>query len=246
MAEKPEIIAPVEAPAAPAEPAKPAEASNPEKPVEKSVEEIIEEAAPTPEPKKPKTVGLDKYLDERKEKKALQDRVKELETQIEKGATPVELSDDIAALADEFDVNKEFLGRLTKVLEARSEAKAEETIAPIKKKDRDALIDNAFNTYYAAALDAAPEFKDIANAEVIKALSLLPSNSKKTFANLLEETYGKATTGKRSIDNTKPGGGNEPEPLDFARARKDNAYFAEVMANPALKKEYNARMIKST
>jgi len=84
-----------------------------------------------------------------------------------------------------------------------------------------------------------PEYENLVNREVIKVLSLDPKNANKTFAQLIEETYGKAITGKRTIETTKPGGGKEPTEIDFDKALKDTEYFKEIMSNPTLKKKYN-------
>ena len=93
-------------------------------------------------------------------------------------------------------------------------------------------------------MERAPEFKAIANPEVIKSLAILPQNAKKTLSQILEETYGNAITGKRTIETTSPGGGKEPEPLDIKRAEKDIEYFKEVMADPKKKAQYNEAMLK--
>lgn len=215
-----------------------------EKPAQQTAGEIIEAANPTE--KKPETVGLDKFLDLKNENKDLKKAIKDLEKRVDQGATTVELSDDIAAIGDEFDVDKTFLAKLTKAIRSQVESAADEKIKPLQKKERDDLIDKAFTKHYTEAIETIPEYKDIANPEVIKALSLLPANSKKTFVEIIEETYGKVNaSGRRTIETTRPGGGKEPQPLDVARARKDTEYFKEVMADPKLKAEYNAIMLKT-
>jgi hypothetical protein len=79
--------------------------------------------------------------------------------------------------------------------------------------------------------------------EVIKTLSLDPKNSNKTISQLIEETYGNALPGKRSIEQNKPGGSKESGEIDFDRAKKDGSYFKEIMADPGLKKKYNDNLI---
>ncbi len=50
-------------------------------------------------------------------------------------------------------------------------------------------IDESFTKYYNLALDRLPEYKPIVDPEVIKRLSLDPSNKDKTFSQLIIETY---------------------------------------------------------
>ena len=50
--------------------------------------------------------------------------------------------------------------------------------------------------------------------------------------------------GKRTIETTQPGGGNDPEPLNIQRAEKDIEYFKQVMADPKKKAQYNEAMLK--
>jgi len=58
---------------------------------------------------------------------------------------------------------------------------------------------------------------------------------------ILEEAYGNAITGKRTIETTKPGGGKEPTEVDYHRAQTDSEYFKQIMDSPNLKKKYNEK-----
>lgn len=104
-----------------------------------------------------------------------------------------------------------------------------------KRAERDAKLAAGLNK----ALEAAPEFKDIANADVIKQMALNPANKDKTFVQLLEEAYGNALGGRRTIETTTPRGGAKDTKVDIDRARKDSEYRREVLANPDLRKQYN-------
>jgi hypothetical protein len=84
-----------------------------------------------------------------------------------------------------------------------------------------------------------PEYKNIANKDVIKSLSLDPKNANKTFAKILEDSYGHLITGKKTLEKTTVRGGNSDSPIDFNKAAKDMEYYKEIMANPELKKKYN-------
>lgn len=234
-------------------------AENPEKPEEKPEEEAPEktpaeiaaesgegegegegESKPTP-----KVVPESAFLKEKEGRKKAEKDLAALKKSIEDGASPTEVSGDIDAIAEKFGVDKEFLNSFAKTIRKDALKEVEDTMtskqkAEQKKKD----IDAAFEKHFKIAMDKMPEFSEIVNPEVIKTLSLQPGNANKTFSQIIEETYGKSLTGKRTIEPTKPGGGKDAAPLDFDKARKDSEYFKEVMGNPALKKEYNAEMLK--
>lgn len=191
------------------------------------------------EPKEKPTVGLDKFLELKKENKELSKALKAIEKKLEEGVTEEEISDDIDDLAEEFNVDKKFLSKLEKSIESRMESKLESKLKPITEEKNAEKIDKVFKQHYEKAIAEMPEYTNIVNPEVIKQLSLNPANSKKTFQQLIEETYGNALGGKRTIESSIPRGGKEPTEVDFDRASKDSEYFKEIMANPTLKAKYN-------
>jgi len=209
----------------------------------------MEQIAETVVPEAKETIGLDKFLELKKDNKELRKSLRDLESKITEGATKQEVSTDIEEISKEFpDVNKQFLNKLSSTIRAQAEkdadAKMEAKLKPLEQQEKAKKIDDAFTTHFSLAMGQMPEFKDIVNPAVIKTLSLNPANANKTFSQIIEETYGNALTGKRTIESTIPGGGKEAETLDFNKARKDTAYWETVMANPTLKAEYNARMLK--
>ena len=219
------------------------------------------EVAPEAEPEKPigdiidaeqkaskKKDLSDRYVEEKRKRKALEKQLKELAERKENGESADEVSDDIDALAREHNIDTGFLNKLVKSIEQKAEKSLEERIdaklEPLTKKEREAKINEVFTKACADVIEKMPEFKDIANADVIKTLATNPANSKKTLSQILEETYGNAITGKRTIETTKPGGGKEPTEIDYDRAQKDTEYFKEIMANPGLKKKYNEKALE--
>lgn len=231
--------------------------TTPETTVEKTVSEIINDTVPAS--KKPEdseeageTVPISTFVKVKKDAKKFEKLYNDLKNRAESGESPEDISDDLDELASEFNVEPKFVKKLANILKGQAEKKVGESMAPIieqnkKLTDREKakLIDDAFNTAFASAMETMPEYAEVADKEAIKALSLLPANANKTFAQLIEQTYGKAISGKKTIDSTTPGGGKDPEPIDYARAKQDTEYFKEIMADPALKKEYNANMLKS-
>jgi hypothetical protein len=216
-------------------------------PVEAPKEETVGEALAVPETPTPKedTVSLSKYMKEKKARQELEAQLQALQEQPNRTASQV--SADLKDLADEHNVDITFLERLTATLEARSEARAEAKLKPILEKEKQAQIDAKFTAAFDRAMESMPEYDGIVNKSVIKTLSLDPSNANKTFAQIIEEAYGSVVGGKRTIEQrTVPRGGNTSGALDYERAKSDNNYFKEVMADPVLKKQYNDRLFQES
>lgn len=104
---------------------------------------------------------------------------------------------------------------------------------------RMADLNAVFHQNFNATLDKHPEYKDIANVEVIRQMAFNPANANKTYRQLLDEAYGNAVTGRRTIETTTPRGGAKDGALDMKRAQTDSAYRHEVLADPVLRKQYN-------
>lgn len=186
------------------------------------------------------------FLGEKKARKAAEKELKALKESIEQGATRSEVSDDIDTLSEEFGVDKSFLKKFAQTIEAKTKKSIEEvTTAKLTAKESAEKFEQAFNTTWEKSLERAPEFATIANKEIIKQLALLPQNAKKTLTQIIEDTYSNVLPGKRTIETTTPGGGKDPEPLDFNRAKTDTEYFKTIMADPEMKKKYNHQMLYS-
>ncbi len=222
--------------------------SKPEAKAEAETEVTVSEALET-EQKPAETVGLDKFLEEKKGRKAAERELRELKEAQAKATTSEErqeLSDDVESFLAEYpDVDPKFIKTLLGIAESKASKKAEDAIKPLTEKERAEAIDRKFKTHFDKVIESMPEYKGVVNPEVIKSLSLLPQNSKKTFSQIIEETYANATSGKRTLETTTARGGNEPENIDMARARSDEKYFDEIMSNPTLKKQYNDQMLGS-
>jgi len=200
-------------------------------------EEIIEDLGN-------ETVPLSAHLEMKRTVKELKKTVRELQQKATQGGvSDEEISEDLEAFAEEYpDVDPTFIQKLAKTLKKELKKESQVTQKPISEAERQNNIDNAFKVHFAKALDIAPEFKEVADAEVIKSLSLLPKNQNKTFVQIIEDTYGKFVVGKRTMDTTTPRGGHEPESVDMEKASTDEKYLDMVLASPKLKKEYNEKM----
>jgi hypothetical protein len=207
--------------------------------VETKTEETVGEVL-NPEKKEPKLVPEAVLLEYKNANKELKRDLKELKTLIESGASKKEVSTDLKAIAEEHNVDLDFLEKLTLALEARADEKVSSKLKPLEEKERLSKINEVFEASYAKAIEKMPEYKDIASKEVIKSLSLDPANQNKTWTQIIEGAYGHLIQGKKTFESSAPSGlkGDDQE-VDFDKARKDPNYFTEVMANPTLKEKYN-------
>lgn len=146
-----------------------------------------------------------------------------------------ELEEKLAALEKEKEADPE-VDNVQKDPDVKELA---EKLAKIEQKELQQKRDAALQAGLDKALGDYPEFKDVANANVIKQMALNPANKDKTFKDLLEEAYGNAIGGKRTVETTTPRGGAANTKVDVERAQKDAEYRKEVFANPELKKQYN-------
>lgn len=193
------------------------EQAAPEAPAEPTVAELHADAEPSEKPAKPDSVPLSKFVAEKQKRKALQ---KELD------ALRADLEDDPEVEEDE--------------IEERPDVKAlADKLDKIEKDERRKQLNAAFEKSLHDALENSPEYKDIANVEVIRQMAFNPQNKDKTYHQLLEEAYGNALSGRRTIETTTPRGGAKDSKVDIDRARTDTAYRREVLADPELKRQYN-------
>ena len=192
---------------------------------------------------KPRMVDEHVFVAEKKARKELEKKVRELEA---RQAPASEYSSVADAIANEFDVDPAFTNKILSAAEENALKRFEETTnAKEAQKASMEKFDKAISSEFNRVIGNAPEFATIANMEIIKSLALIPSNHDKTVEQLIEDTYGNAVTGRRTVETTKPGGGKDPEPLDYDRATKDIEYFNKVMADPKLKDQYNEKMLRS-
>jgi hypothetical protein len=207
--------------------------------VEAVKEETVGEVL-NPEKKEPKLVPEAVLLEYKNANKELKRDLKELKTLIESGATKKVVSTDIKAIAEEHNVDIDFLEKLASALEARADEKVSSKMKPLEEKERLSKINEVFEASYAKALEKMPEYKDIANKEVIKSLSLDPANQNKTWTQIIEGAYGHLIQGRKTFESSAPSGSKgDDQEVDFDKARKDSNYFNEVMASPTLKAKYN-------
>jgi len=175
-----------------------------------------------PEKKKATEVPIARLNKEIEKRKSLENELAELKRVLDG-------DDSVEDVDDEPEVKK--LAQKLEQIEER-EARAQEREARAK-------LEATFQEHLNKALDKSPEYKGIVNVEVIKSLAFNPANTNKTYSQLLEEAYGNALTGRRTVETTTPRGGAKDTQLDRRRAETDTEYRREVLADPTLRKQYN-------
>lgn len=212
------------------------------------VKETIGQAMASKEKEDSKTVPEAAFLEMKRTNKELTKELKDLKKLIETDAPKDEISENIDEIAKEYDIKPEFLKKLAKSIRKDAEkdidARVDARVKPLEGKDRADKIEKVFTTHFDKAMEDMPEYKGIVNRGVIKTLSLDPDNQNKTFSQLIEETYGNAIGGKRTLETTTHRGGKTIDKVDFERAGKDQKYYNEVMADPTAKKEYNEGLVE--
>ncbi len=210
-----------------------------EQPKEETIGEVLKE-----ESKKDDSVPLATFLEMKNSNKELQKQMNELKESIEKGASKKEVTQSMKDLAEQHGVDIDLLSDIVSTVrtqvESEVEGKVNEKLKPLQDKERAAQVDAIFQTQFARSMERLPELKDIVQPQVIKSLSQIPANQNKTFTQLIEETYGHLVQGRRSLDegSTRAGRDDSME-VDMVKAKKDPAYFKEVMSDPNLKAKYN-------
>lgn len=219
--------------------------------IETKVEETVEtlgnilQDTPKEEPKK-ETVGLDKFLDIKKQNKELKQKLERLEKSIEDGDSDDSVSEDIESIAEEFNIDKGFLKKLEKTILAKRDKELDEKLAdklrPIEQERKQKETQKVFDSVYNQTLERMPEYANVIDKDVIHSLAVLKENATLSLPQLIEKIYGKSVSGRKTIETTVPRGGKGPQEIDFALARKDMNYLNEILADPELKKKYNSNI----
>lgn len=194
---------------------------------------------PTPEPKA-ETVGLDKFLDIKKQNKELKREMDKLKSQIEDG---VDVSGDLESIADEYGVDKGFLKKLESSIRSEMnkelESQVSEKLKPLEQAQKAKESEKRFELMFNQTLERMPEYAHIVDKESVKLLAFQKDNATLSLPQLLEKMYGRSIGGRKTIETTTPRGGKDPQEIDYSLAKKDTTYFNEIMADPALKAKYN-------
>lgn len=190
-------------------------------------------------------------------KKALKEARKTIATlQRNNVELPADIQSEINRLSETSGSDKQFLSDFAKLAVKASKQGVE--IAPDTDEDTEDTptvpkptstkkadveqFNKVFEKHFTQTMAELPdEYEKVVDKDEIKALSLLPKNSSKTFKQLIEDQYAHKLSGKRTFETTTPRSDRSgTQTLDTKRAQTDPEYFKEVMADPTLRAEYNS------
>lgn len=215
---------------------------------EPTIAEVLKETPAETKEEAPTGIPEAAFLAEKKARKSAERELKTLRDSIKEGATPSEVSDSVAAIAAKYEIQPEFLTEFAGAIRKDVEQEVEERIGNrVKNMEQEKKADDynkAFDSHFEKVLDEMPEYKGIVNKDVIKSLSLNPANRNKTFAQIVENTYGNAIGGKRTLETTTPRGGELSGTVDIDKAQTDPAYFSQIAKSSELLKQYNDGLIE--
>lgn len=196
-----------------------------------------------PEPEKEQEEKDDKYLGQKKRAERAEEEARNLQAEIQRlrtnsatGDMPItEVNNELKKLSEEYNVDETFVAKLYSTVEksaiSKIKAEIEKDYTPkLMKIEQERRLEGAvkkFEDLYSKTLKEMPEYDGIVNKDVIKSLAFATSNGKKTLPQLLEETYGAAIQGRKSIESAhaskEPQAPNVVNPTsdDWDRIEKD-------------------------
>lgn len=210
-------------------------------------EETIESMNPAPAPKAPDSVPLSKYMEEKREKRELEQELATLKAQ--KGPSETV---DYEKLSKDYGGNPELLKMIFSEINKNKAAPVAETPkmddATAQKlqefedfKNRE-TFDKKFDELYGKALDIVPDYKDITSKETIKALAKLPENRNNTMSQIIENTYRHAVKGIKTIESATPAAGKKGETVPDMATMDDESWKA-TKSDPAALAKYNEHIL---
>lgn len=188
------------------------------------------------------TVGLSKYLDEKNKRKEAEAQALALQVELERlqsqGGTKEEMDDAVEQIAQKYtDVAPELLNDIVSAAERRIEQKYGSKLASIEAERQRETVDKKFNELYTRTLSEMPEYSGVVNPEVIKSLALNPANAKKTMQQIVEEAYGNAIVGRKTLESTSGATRRNAGEIDFSNMNDKD--WEAVESDPELKKKHS-------
>lgn len=162
-------------------------------------------------------------------------------------------SESLKALAEEYDVDADFVQKLGAVLTAEAEKKVKEKYEPFIQKQQQSEIEKkqneVFDSLYGKILKSNPEMEGIVNKDVIKALAFDKSNANKSVKQIINEVYGGAIE-KADLDSVSSfekgsvATRKETTTIDFNNLSKKD--FDRIESDPKLKEQYGEFLTSQT
>jgi hypothetical protein len=204
------------------------------------------------EKKQSDTVPLATYMSEKKQRQELQAKYDELQSNVEsnKTSTGEDMSaKDIEKIAEDMGIDAESAKKFANAIGSKTSADVEEmkqTLAQIQQKEESSRVEKVLNQFYKEALENSPEFKDVANKQVVMQLAQMTTNQGKTMTELLNETYGSVANKATSSMESSSSNAKASPKVDFSKLREMSAdEQSAVLKDPEQKKQYNDYLIKN-
>lgn len=199
---------------------------------------------------KHESVPLKKYMEEKRLSKENADKATALEAELAKVKSNMAsmsvpaINDEITRLATEHNADPELLAKLMSMAktvtakEIREELDAQyaPAITRIEQERNAEKAEKKFDTLYEKTLSEMGEYAGVVNKDVIKSLAFNPANAKKTLPQILEEAYGNAVQGRKSIESHTPGSRGADE-VDISNPTDHD--FDKINADPSLKAKWS-------
>jgi len=209
-------------------------------------EETLDTFVPKEEPKSEQIAKDQRKRAEKAEAQAeaLQMEIAKLKKSAMEGAKPIaELNDELKALASEFNVDETFVSKLVSTVRAATKSEIKEELEKdytpkFAKIDYDRQVEQAekkFEDLYSKSLSQMPEYGGLVNKDVIKTLAFNPANSKKTLPQIIEEIYGSAVKGRKSIESTHAS--RDPEKANIVNPKDED--WDKIENDPQTRKEWS-------
>lgn len=196
------------------------------------------------------SVPLRKYMDEKKARKEVETRAKELEAEIEalrnkpKGLEKTVY--DVKALSDKHGIDEEVLSDILNASYTMNSEKIrkelENELSPkLAKLDE---IENAnktndfnvkFESIIAETLNELPEYANIIDKNDLRDWVLSGKYSKLSMAQLVEQKYGKFVQGKKTLETSNPS--KEATQVDISNLTDED--WNRMNNDPELRKKYS-------
>lgn len=195
------------------------------------------------------TVPLKKYMETKRSAADAEERARVLETELAKVKSNLTsmsvpaVNDELTRLAQEHNADPELLAKLMgmakNVTAAEIKRELDQEYAPtlsrIEAERSQERAEKKFDDLYSKTLKDMGEYDGIVNKDVLKSLAFNPANAKKTLPQILEEAYGNAVSGRKSIESSHPGSRSAD---DVDLTNPNGADFDRINADPSLKAKW--------
>lgn len=196
------------------------------------------------------TVGLDKFLTEKNARKQAEERAQiesDKASQLEREIAQLrsnsvamnvgQVNEELVAMAERYDADPQLLSELYTSLEKKLDSKLAPKIQAMEEERRRENGEKKFAEIFDKTMNDMPEYTGIINKDVIKALAFSPLNAKKTLAQIVEETYGNAISGRKTLETSSGHVRKESNEVNLKNPSMDD--FDRINADPALKEQWS-------